>query len=300
MNLTVRSVIKRVFAVVLAVAVVAGIGIAAPRPAQAASSYRMLNTTQEPLKCGSYYFKTDDQGVWVSKEKSDGYTFIDHAYECASNGTNVIIIVYSDSCYTLKSYNIKKKKLKSLKKFPKGSGMEPYSYHLSAAYKNNIYITRGSFDEFRVWTYRYDLTKKKLSKVKNDCDIVAANGKYVIAVSEYHTDASPYPTTLFQISHGKLKKIKKLTNGGFAFTSIGKHMYYVSYTDDYMKKAKLYRIKADGSAKKLLGTFKSSNEYGGVYVTDVKKTLCKLSIDGEPYQYTYKTKKLKKLDWDEI
>lgn len=124
---------------------------------------------------------------------------------------------------------------------------------------------------------------------------MATNGKYVLGVSELHTDVSPYPTTLYKISGAKLVKVKKISNHAHAFQTVGKKFYYTDYTGDSMRTARLYRMNANGTGKKLLGTFRSSDKYGTVYVTNITSSSCRVYIDGKNYKYTYKTEKLRKI-----
>lgn len=275
--------------------VVASLTMGKPVYAASSSDYQQLFSGASdygriPEKHGKYYFKYLNGKVYMSKKKSSGYKATPLEYNSYTNGKQAYYISKSTLC----KYTFSNKKAIKLKKMPV---KKDYYFYLSEVYGNQIFITKGSFDEWTYWTYRYNTKTKNLKNIKKNCTIVNRQGKYVVAENSYRSDVSPTPVTLYKITSSGLKKIKKLTERGFNSVFVDGKLYYTEYTDVYMTKVTLYRCNSNGKGKKALGTFASSSEYGQVLIQEITSKKCTVYIIDEGlYEYTYSTKKLKKIN----
>ena len=276
-------------------------GLLQPQASAATTSYTALfdnNTAySDTVKSGSYYFR-HDQGtssdtLMMSDSKNGTFVATPVTGSAVSNGTQ--------ACYvrsnTLYRYTYATKKETKLKKL---SAKGDESYVTVTGYANRIYLNKYSFDQWKLWTYSYNLNSKVFSKVKDDCSINDRYGSYVVGVKEYRSDIAPTTLTLYKIdsSTGKLKRVKILTKHGHQGVFVGGKLYYVdypSYQTKLMREAVLYRCNASGSGRKKLGTFSRSNQYTEVMVSDITSKNCIVYYNGSKYRYTYSTKKQKKL-----
>ena len=245
------------------------------------------------VKDGSYKFQRrgtlPDAVVYIKKGKGAYKKTPLPSSGVWSNGKQAVYI--RDGA--LYKYVYSKRKEVRLKKL---SASMADGCYVSAGYDNQIFVTRGSFDDWKYWTYRYNLKTGSWKMVKSNCAICAQSGKYVVAQNEFRSDVSPYPITVYKITSSGLKKERKLTSKGFAPTYVGSKLYYVSYTDESMKTCRLYRCNANGSKKKMLKKFTAPGEWGCVYVTDITSKSCRVIMNfSEEYKYTYATGKMKKL-----
>lgn len=283
-----------IMALFLCAIVVVGLTMGKPVYAASSSDYQQLfsgtsDYEKIPEKHGEYYFKYLNGKVYMSKKKSSDYKETPLEYTSYLNGKQAYYI--SDN--VLYRYTFSNMKATKLKKMPV---KKDYYFYLSGVYGNQIFITKSSFDEWTYWTYRYNTKTKELKNIKKNCNIVNRQGKYVVAENSYRSDVSPTPVTLYKITSSGLKKIKKLTERGFNSVFVDGKLYYTEYTDVYMKKVTLYRCNSNGKGKKALGTFTSSSEYGQVLIQEITSKKCTVYIMDEGlYEYTYSTKKLKKI-----
>ena len=169
-------------------------------------------------------------------------------------------------------------------------------WSIAAAYKNNVYLTKGSFEKWKYWSYVYNLKTKKLKKVKTYCDIVAFKGAYAYAAHDYKSDVSANRMDIYKMTaSGTLKHVKKLTKYGFSTEIIGKKLYYTSADGISLHKNTLYKAKLNGKGKKKIKTFKASEQYGQAIIFEITAKNCKVANGSGQYLYTYKTKTMTKI-----
>lgn len=277
-------------AVSFCVIVIAGMMIG--KTVHAASGYERLLSDEYygekiPQKQGKYYFKYVKNKVYMSKKKQGGYKVTPLEYESFTNGKQAYY-VKNNILYKYKFSNRKKTKIK---KFP---AKKDYYYTIAMIYGNRIFLTKTSYNEWRCWTYQYNIKSKKLKMLQKDCEIAFRHGKYVVASNAFSTDVSPGPYTLYKITSSGLKKIKKYTNNGFSNRIIDGKLYYTEYKNYSMRKVTLYRCDLNCKRKKALGTFTAASGYDGIYFQEITSKKCIIRMNEELYEYTYATKKLKK------
>lgn len=241
----------------------------------------------DSVKCGKYYFKVSPQDykVYVAKSKNGTYKQTSIAYNSYTNGKQIYYVSENRLC----KYVISSGKETGIKKL---SNKKDWS--ISLVYGGKIYLSADNFDEWSVQTYVYKISSKKLSKAA-DVNIRVRSGKYVLTQDEYRSDVSPYPVSLYRLTANGMKKVKTLSKRCFGCRFLGDKVYYTDYAGEYMEKVTIYRCNKDGSGKKKLGSFQSDSEYGMVQVTEFNSKYCVIVKDEVTYQYTYKTKKLKKI-----
>lgn len=237
---------------------------------------------QTPIKYGNYYFKSDVEGyLRVSTKKSKGYKTLDCSYSTSHTDGKTLYAVNDKK--QLCKYDLKTGKKSVLKKL---STKESPVYNVSAVYKNYVYVTKSSYDNFTETTYMYNTKTKKFTKVKSNCAIDAQNGKYVAGHAELRTDVSPYTLALYKInSDGKLTKIKQLAKMSFNVKFIDNKVYYSSYKDYNMDEGTLYRCDLNGKNKEALVTTKGTFIFFG----DITEESCVITKDSRTYTYTYGT-----------
>lgn len=286
--------IRRFF---LALCLIAGIGILSPCfgiKAEAASGYKPIidyESNKKIMKDGKYYFKFDSSSQYflMSTKKGSGYRKTPiWSYGAYGNGKQAFYVRNNRLC----KYTYASRKETVLKKLPVSGDS---GFYISTIYGNQIFLTKGSFYQWKHWTYSYNIKTKKFKQAVSKCNITGRSGKYVIGQNEYRTDVGPYPITLYKIKSSGPSKIKKLTNYGGSGTFIGKKLYYVEYDGMLMRKATLYRCSLNGSNKKAIKTFKTSAKYESITVSNITSKSCDIYKDGGPYRYTYSTKKMRKL-----
>lgn len=276
--------------------------VANGKAASAASSYKKIFPATyhsgDIVKNGNYYFKLVSGTVYMSQSKYGAYAKTPLDYNAYSNGSHSYYINASGK--TLYQYTFKTKKSKKIKKILSNS--KALFARVSAIYGKNIYLSCGGEEYWRYDTYVYNITKKKVTKKIKDCNIVITKGKYAVSEPAYRTDVSGSPIFLYQFTSSGLKKIKKLSNYGWANGFVGNKFYYTDYSvkseyDDFylMTKAELYRCNLNGTGKKKMATIQSKNSYDQVIVQKVTSKYCVYWCNSGTYKYTYKTKKSKKI-----
>lgn len=269
--------------------------------AEAAAEYKQLwasGNTNTVEKSGKYYFKWDfnSNTILMSTNKTSGYTTTPLTYTTFSNGKQAYYVRNN----ILYKYIFSTRKESLLKKLP-ASGDQIYS--VSTVYGNQILLTKSSFDQWKFWTYSYNVKTKRLKLAKSNCHITDRYRKYVIAQGEYRSDIAPYPLTIYKITSSGLSKVKKLSTYGRDAAFIGGKLYYITYPKGTMKKATLYRSKPNGSSTKKIAAFSASTKYGEVFITKITSKYCLVAkyqqqagkFTQTNYRYTYATKKLKKI-----
>lgn len=260
---------------------------------EAAAAYADLwaDYDTRAVKNGKYYLKIDDsfQKTLIATKKSGPYKETPMStYGVFANGKQAYYVREN----ILYKYVFSSGKESKVKKLP-ASG-DQY-YQISVIYGSQIFLTKGSFEQWKYWTYSYNTKSKKLKKAVSGCAISSQNGKYVVAQNEYRTDVSPYRVTVYKITSSGLKKVRKLGENCHAETYVKGKLYYAEYPGKYMDKVVLYRSNPDGSGRKKLGTFTTSAKYGEVMVSKFTAKYCYIYKESQTYKYTYKTKKLKKV-----
>lgn len=199
--------------------------------------------------------------------------------------------------FTLYKYTYASRKESKVKKLPStGASNDPHmAFYVTGVYGDQIYLTKGSQGQWKNWTYSYNLKTKKLKKLLSNCSIKTSYGKYVVGQNAYRTDVSAYPITLYKIQSSGLKKIKKLTSHGWEPTFAGGKLYYAASPDNIMRKVTLYRCNLNGSGRKKIKTFSTSQKYGQVSIFNITSKSCEVYKDGNHYRYTYVTNKMKKI-----
>lgn len=141
--------------------------------------------------------------VKIVSKKEGKYAFATlNAYDgnIVTNG-NVIYYVSDDHHYFyLNRYDCAKRNIKRLKKLGSSRKIrsEPASWYFRYAYRQYIYLTRSSFDDWNYQTYVFNTRNNALSAMP-------------VALI-YRTDVSPYPLKLYKIkSNGRLKTVKTLS-----------------------------------------------------------------------------------------
>lgn len=261
--------------------------------AQAAAEYKLIweySDYKEPVKCGKYYFKSGSNGIIMISDQKDGvYAETPLTYFSYTNGSYAYY-VRENALYRYRYADKKETWLKRLKT------SDDSTFYVSSVYGGKVFITRGSFDKWKHWTYQYNTKTKKLKLAKSNCAILSRYGKYVVSQDEYRTDVSPFPATLYKITANGLSKIKTLTSYAHNGVFVKGKLYYTVYGKNKIHKATLYRCNPNGSGKKKIAVFTSKNKDNEVLISKITSTYCEVYKDSETYRYTYKNKKYKKIN----
>lgn len=290
-NYTASGRYRRIMQIMMFLGVLLFLG-AAPARVEAAFAYKELfpgmNQTKT-VKSGQYYFKAVNYTqVYMAKGKNGAYKATPISLYSFVNDRQAFY-VKSNALYKYVFAAGKEQKLKTLP-----TGVEQ-GYTVSAVQGQKVYLNMGSFPKWRYVLYSYHTGTRKLKKEMDDCSILCRYGNYVVAQKEYRTDVSPYTLTIYKLGSSGLKKVKTLTSRGFNPVFIGSRLYYASYSGKYMNKVTLYSCNAKGGSSKKLGVFETKDQYGSVVVTQITAKKCRINISGVNYEYTYKTKKTKKV-----
>ena len=240
---------------------------------------------------GNYYFKYNysNDHVYISKYKNRGYkkTPVD-SMRFGSNGKQIVYVDQKNEKFYIKTYDIKSKKTKILKKLPdKG-------YWYVAAISGG-YIWLGDLPGL----YRFTIKTGKLKLIKKNVTLVnrISDSYYLIrfGTDKFERtvdvgDSTEYifssKWSLYHITKdGKLKLRKSLgTIYGWEADDYGnaKYLYYAKNNAH-----DLYRVKPNGKNNKRIYSSKGS-------IITVYKNRCVLVKNGVEYKYYYKSKKLKK------
>lgn len=239
----------------------------------------------EPVQHGSYYFKYQEDGIYMADAENGSYKKTSLTYDSLTDGTKA----YYVQGRNLYAYTLSTGKAKKIKKLP--AKKEAY-FSVSMVYNNRIFLTLSSYDEFRYLTYQYNMKTKKLKLIKKDCNLVRNYGTYAVSFDQLRTDVSPTPVTLYRITSSSLKKIKKLTSDGMSCRFIRGKLYYIEYDSYMMQKMTIYRCKPNGSGKKKLAELSARGENGVIYMQEMYADKCKVFMGDGTYIYTYATKQL--------
>lgn len=255
---------------------------------------------------GKYYFKYDygAECLLISKKKRSGFKATpvhDNMYV-----TDGKIVIYLDRSsggkYTIKRYTISSKKKKVEKKLPKSDYWEAQG--VSGKY---LWIGNGGNN-----LYRYDILTKKLKLKKKKFWIFHLKDQYYIGFlgkqtvyKVIHSNDSSGNTAylhtqkagIYRLTKdGKIKVVKSLGTIG----AVSDNIYYVTNYGKTKKMYysaaglhKLYRINSNGKSRQLIATFRG-------YIGAVYDDHCILFDNGQCYSYIYKTKQIRKADWEGI
>ncbi len=255
-------------------------------------------TVGDTKTMGDYTFRVNRSYNLDVKKRADAYytTTSIPAQNAVANDKQVYYVNRSD--HALSRYLLASKTTKKEKTLPVSG--DRY-WNVSTYYANRLYLNRSSESEWKEWTYSYNRNSKKLSKVRDNCDIHACHGRYVAAYRDHVSDVSPNCVSLYRINSatGKFTFVKKLGNHARDPQFVGGKLYYAyypNYSKTFMKKVILYRCNANGTGRVKLGTLKLKEDYGQVIVRKFGKKSCEVMMGwGSAYRYTYATKKLERL-----
>jgi len=268
----------------------------------------------KPVKAGKYYYKCKGAYVYRSKKAKSGYRKVgEFQGDAFTNGKYIYWASFSpgstsgNTKYYLYRCSASGKNKKSVKKLPfkKTDGLG--YWEIATIYKNNIYLTRGNGEDFLLYTYRYSMKSKKLTRIAKACGIsfsynnnTTRSGSYVLTDKYMETAGiTAWDKSLFKItSSGKLKKIKHLGDSVDA-SFRGKKLYYVKFDIDrdslyfsgddsvYDMSLKVYSCNRDGSNRKLLGSFSDEYRCGCLHASDFGSKSCVIQIDDRKYDFYY-------------
>lgn len=284
------------FLVSIALFMILFIRVSNPQEVQAASSYKSLaeivpsDVNPNIQQYGAFWFKNSGGYLYYGPSAYETNSYAGHVYDSWTNGSMILNISYDGALQQINCKTGITKKLKQLPGYQQAG--EGDSWNISAIYGKRVYLTRGSFNKWKQWTYLYKLNSGSFKKVKANCAIRTSGGKYMVGEKQYHTDVSAVQQDLYKSTKSGLKKIKRLAKWGLNTQIVGKKIYYISYTDKYMTKGTLYRCNLDGSRRKKLGSFKITQQYGQLIAREFTSQYCTIYKDGQSYRYTYKTKSL--------
>lgn len=250
------------------------------------------------VKYGKYYFWQKDSGIYISKKNKN---FKKTPFWNALINNKQAFYIRDDALYKYKLSTKKETKIKNIpfKTYPYE---EPYTrddWHVSALYKNKIYMTADFFGNYN--TYSYDIKTHKIKKVKSNFQITHRYKNYFLGTGNLDTYSfDPFSIFIYKIKNNKFVKVKKLTSRGIEHRIIGNKIYYVKYDAEYpCKKAALYKCNINGKKKTKIFEAKSNSNASGdnryVSIEHVTSKNCIVQKNGKIYKYTYKTKKYKKI-----
>lgn len=297
-----RSSAKRALSVLICLVLVLSVLFAFPKEAQAGTYFKKI-TSESTVKNGTYYFKLKNGNVYYSKSKSSGFKkagFKGTVSSAFSDGATIYATEKrsGENYARLSAFSLSKKTLKKLSRLSLSSstGYAP-GWTISAVYGKTIYLTRSSFEEWRLKTYIFNTSTGTLKWKKNNCTIESRYKQYALARNEYKSDVSPSKWGLYKVSsNGDIQFLKTLGTSISSAKFAGGKIYYGKYTSKDMNKVTIYRCETNGSGVKNLGTISfSSSSYDMVMPYGFTSTYCKVYHDGKEYKYTYSTKKLTKL-----
>lgn len=143
--------------------------------------------------------------------------------------------------------------------------------------QQQIYLNKAK--DISGWDlYVYDMTQNTFRRLKKDCYIQNAQGKYLLTVPYTPTDISPYPTYVYEITGNGIKKLKALGKNTAGAQFMDGRIYYASYPNigkadcSGMNVMKVYSCKLDGSGKKLVFTRKTPDPEGYMVMQEVENS----------------------------
>lgn len=158
------------------------------------------------------------------------------------------------------------------------------------AYKNTLYFERDNTnDPMLIDIWALNLSTKAVTKICKNATFVDAYKQYLVVTP--NTGAfMPMPYSVYNVSAKKQKCFSKKCIG--ANISGGK-IYFVegSQNKDFTCKVKVYRCSLSGNSKQTVS--KDFLTAGGVYRVNAKYV--QYYKNGKWYQYTYATRKTKKI-----
>lgn len=241
---------------------------------------------------GKYYYKYNynNERLYISTKKNGKYrkTTVNSS-QFSSNGKEIMFVGSSKGRYCIKSYRIKSKKTKIIKKLPKTE----YRWDVSAAQGRYLWL------EDCTNLYRFNSRNKKLKMVKRDAFLHHLKGTYYFCrygkevereiktdfgeAYLYRNNGAIYRTT----KNGKLKLIKNL----------GEVCGYSTIPDAYVinqgKLRKVLYISSDAHTVYCIDyngkNKKEIVKFDDAIVYDIASDSCYFIRDGISYKYTYKT-----------
>ena len=291
-----NKILHSVFLVFAALVMIFTVRIASPQEVQAATPYKSLaeivpsDVNPNVKQYGAFWFKNSGGYLYYGSSYTGTDAYAGHVYDSWTDGSKILNISYDGYLQQITCKTGISKKLKKLPGYQQAG--EGDSWSISAIYGKRVYLTRGSFNKWKQWTYLYKLNSGSFKKVKSNCAIRTSGGKYMVGEKQYHTDVSAVQQDLYKSTKSGLKKIKRLAKWGLNTQIVGKKIYYISYTDKSMRKGTLYRCNLNGSKRKKLGTFTITQQYGQLIAREFTSKYCTIYKDGQSYRYTYKTKSL--------
>ena len=242
-------------------------------------------------RIGKYYmrFNYSSYHLYISRKKKTDYMYTPVDHPCyVSNGKQILYASYDGYCY-IKSYDIAKQKVKTLKKLP-GYG----EWTLSGLKGKYLWVQNVLNGKQKL--YRYNIKSKKLKLYKEDSWLFHLSGKYYLhsygKTKDFtYQDSNSFYTRLTTkrsictlTKSGRLKTVRRL---GYVD---GMRDYYITYFKNwgnikvlYYAKNKshdLYRINANGKKRKRLKRFAGT-------IIDINKKSCKVTTDGGYKKYKY-------------
>lgn len=231
-----------------------------------------------------------------ANKKSGSFTAL-NAYDgnIVTNGDVIYYFSEDHHYFYLNRYDCVQHTIRRLKKLGLSTKIksEPASWYFRYAYRQYIYLTKSSFDDWNYQSYMFNTRNNALSKKLMNGDIIDASGAYVSVQMKYRTDITPYPLKLYKIkSNGRLKTVKTLSQNANGGSFVGTQCYYTAYPKkNSMTDMSIYKINRNGTQKKRIKTFHSASM---CLAYDFKKKSCTVYLDGTIYRFTYQTKKLTK------
>lgn len=203
--------------------------------------------------------------------------------------------------YYLVKYSGKKKKV--LKKLPKDADDGLGFWDYVTVKGRYIFLARGDGVKWRLYTYRYDLKKKKLKKIATDLApiLLAYNpynsGDYYLCNHWFDTAGLiASKLSLCKLtSSGKIEVVKGLgdcTDAGFA----GGHLYYARFSglsaaryEDYINVTIQINVcNVDGSGERQIGSFTKRYESGTIlHAGSFTNANCLIYIGEDTYIFDY-------------
>lgn len=148
-------------------------------------------------------------------------------------------------------------------------------YTIANVYEDKIYLNKAK--DISGWDlYVYDMTQNTFRRLKKDCHIQNAQGKYLLTAPYTPTDISPYPTYVYEITGNGIKKLKALGKNTAGAQFMDGRIYYASYPNigkadcSGMNVMKVYSCKLDGSGRKLVFTRKTPDPEGYMVMQEVE------------------------------
>lgn len=288
---------ERVFTGLSVVLLAAVLWLAVPHLCAYAGTGYVEIPAEKTVKAGSSYFKTKKGSIYYGDTKRSVNKLVlskpgSHVY---TNGKHLYWVDSANR--TLKKKTIASGRVRYLRTLPKGDRKQWFDYwRVSAVKGKNVYLTRSSEEKWRKWTYTYNTSSGRLTKIAKKAEIKGRSGKFVLVQHEYKTDVSAYKLSLYQLTSSGMQKIKSLGKycacEGFA----DGYAYFMKYTNASMGSGSLYRCKLDGvSVAKKLGSF-TADKWGQVIANNYKSNKCTIyrNEDGvmKTYTYVYKTGQL--------